>query len=372
MGALIQMENKEKILGLLDSKKNVLLMGAPGTGKSRVMNEVAEAFIAGGNRIAQPSVVPGARVPIPAVAAPNGLSLSMLQKTNRKVFRTTLHQNFQYRDFLTGIVPELGATGGYRVNEGILYRANEFAKQPDSAALLIIDELNRGPAIEVFGGSIVAIESDKRLDNNNAATTSTQFFEILSPVDGNMVEYAFSPNLYILAAMNQADASVAPLDVAFMRRWQSHVLKPDYDVLYSYFGIDCNDPLPTNCNTASDVYSVAFHALERINNLICVSRGKDYQLGQGVFLSTVPQNTTKEAALKFVSEVWVMIYAHIEELYYGDCTAIAYVVNADSPESPYQLQEVYFAGETKAVLTVEDITENNIFALYKAIAGRDA
>ena len=49
------MENKEKILGLLDSKKNVLLMGAPGTGKSRVMNEVAEAFIAGGNRTSSAS-----------------------------------------------------------------------------------------------------------------------------------------------------------------------------------------------------------------------------------------------------------------------------------------------------------------------------
>lgn len=366
------MGNKENILGLLDSKKNVLLMGAPGTGKSRAMNEVAEAFIAGGNRIDQPAVVPGARVPIPAVATPDGLDLSMLQKSNRRVFRTTLHQNSQYRDFLTGIVPALSATGGYRVNEGILYRANEFAKQPDSAALLIIDELNRGPAIEVFGGSIVAIESDKRLDENNTPTTSTQFFEILNPVDGNMVEYAFSPNLYILAAMNQADASVAPLDVAFMRRWQSYVLKPNYDVLYSAFGLDRATALPDTCNTAADVYNVAFHALEKINNLICVSRGKDYQLGQGVFLSTAPENASKEAALKFVFEVWGMIYAHIEELYYGDSTSIAYVVNADSPESPYQLQEVYFAGETKSVLTVADITVDNIFSLYSAIAGHEA
>lgn len=372
MEAPTQMDNRERILELLDRKKNVLLMGAPGTGKSRAMNEVAETFTAGGNKIALPSVVPGARIPIPAVTTPNGLSLSMLQKSHRKVFRTTLHQNSKYRDFLTGIVPELGISGGYRINQGILYRANEFARQPDSAALLIIDELNRGPAIEVFGGSIVSIECDKRLDINNAPTTSTQFFELLNPIDGNMIEYAFSPNLYILAAMNQADTSVAPLDVAFMRRWQSYILKPDYDVLYSNFGIHRAAPLPTDCITASDVYHVAFRALERINDLICVSRGKDYQLGQGVFLSTPPENTTKEAALKFVSEVWAMIYAHIDELYYGDSTAIAYIVNADSPESPYHLQEVYFAGETKTVLTADDITENNIFALYRAIAGRDA
>ena len=225
------MDDRIKILELLSSKKNVLLMGAPGTGKSRVMNEVAETFINGGTRLAQPSHVPGAGIPIPAVAAPTGLDLAMLKKANRKVFRTTLHQNSKYRDFLTGIVPELGAGGGYRINEGILYRANEFAKQDNSAALLIIDELNRGPAIEVFGGSIVAIESDKRLNDDNTATPATQYFEISNPADGQMVEYAFSSNLYILAAMNQADASVAPLDVAFMRRWQSYQLKPNYDVL---------------------------------------------------------------------------------------------------------------------------------------------
>lgn len=123
------MDDRIKILELLSSKKNVLLMGAPGTGKSRVMNEVAETFINGGTRLAQPSHVPGAGIPIPAVAAPTGLDLAMLKKANRKVFRTTLHQNSKYRDFLTGIVPELGAGGGYRINEGILYRANEFAKQ---------------------------------------------------------------------------------------------------------------------------------------------------------------------------------------------------------------------------------------------------
>ena len=341
------MDDRIKILELLSSKKNVLLMGAPGTGKSRVMNEVAE-----------PSHVPGAGIPIPAVAAPTGLDLAMLKKANRKVFRTTLHQNSKYRDFLTGIVPELGAGGGYRINEGILYRANEFAKQDNSAALLIIDELNRGPAIEVFGGSIVAIESDKRLNDDNTATPATQYFEISNPADGQMVEYAFSSNLYILAAMNQADASVAPLDVAFMRRWQSYQLKPNYDVLYENFGVDRTQPISTVCSTASDVYSVAIHALEKINEL-------------GVFLSTKPKDNSMSSALQFASEAWSMIYAHIEELFFGDSISIGYLVNANSPLSPYKLEELYFAGETKFVLTCSDIDTSNIFNLYQAIAGRD-
>lgn len=365
------MDDKTKILELLSSKKNVLLMGAPGTGKSRVMNEVAEAFINGGTRVAQPSHVPGAGIPIPAVAAPSGLDLDILKKTNRKVFRTTLHQNSKYRDFLTGIVPDLNAGNGYHINEGILYRANEFAKQHDSAALLIIDELNRGPAIEVFGGSIVAIESDKRLNDDNTEAPSTQYFEINNPEDGRMVEYAFSPNLYILAAMNQADVSVAPLDVAFMRRWQSYQLNPNYSVLYEFFGVDYAQPIPTACTSASDMYSVAIHALEKMNDMICIGRGKEYQLGQGVFLSTKPKDGSVATALQFASEVWSIIYAHIEELFFGDSISIGYLVNANSPLSPYKLEELYFAGETKSVLTCNEIDASNVFNLYRAIAGRD-
>ena len=178
-------------------------------------------------------------------------------------------------------------------------------------------------------------------------------------------------NLYILAAMNQADASVAPLDVAFMRRWQSYQLKPNYDVLYENFGVDRTQPISTVCSTASDVYSVAIHALEKINELICIGRGKEYQLGQGVFLSTKPKDNSMSSALQFASEAWSMIYAHIEELFFGDSISIGYLVNANSPLSPYKLEELYFAGETKFVLTCSDIDMSNIFNLYQAIAGRD-
>lgn len=174
-----------------------------------------------------------------------------------------------------------------------------------------------------------------------------------------------------MAAMNQADASVAPLDVAFMRRWQSYQLKPNYDVLYENFGVDRTQPISTVCSTASDVYSVAIHALEKINELICIGRGKEYQLGQGVFLSTKPKDNSMSSALQFASEAWSMIYAHIEELFFGDSISIGYLVNANSPLSPYKLEELYFAGETKFVLTCSDIDTSNIFNLYQAIAGRD-
>lgn len=360
------MENRNKVLELLSSKKNVILMGAPGTGKSRLINEVAETFEKNNGSLIKPSHVIGAPVPIPAVNR-DGIDIQCLKKTNRKVFRTTLHQNSKYRDFLTGIVPSVNTTGGFQINEGILYRANEFAKQRDSAALLIIDEMNRGPAIEVFGGSIVAIESDKRLSDNNRMHSSTQSFEIVDPKTGQMMQYAFSPNLYILAAMNQADVSVAPLDVAFLRRWQPFRLIPEYLPIASKYSFDINDDIPEQIVRPQDAFLVATKGLIKINELISVGRGRDYQLGQGVFLSTEPKDNNLDSALEFIREAWDMLFAHIEELFFGDVTSIAYVLNANNEKSPYKTKEENFAGEIKTVLINEQITNDNICDLYTSI-----
>lgn len=360
------------ILKNLQAKHNVLLMGAPGTGKSKLMNDVARIFESGVDINPTPSHYFGAEIPIPAIPETNVLgSLSMMQRAHRKIFRTTLHQNSKYRDFLTGITPRFDGSEGYQISEGILYRANEFAKQPDSAALLIIDELNRGPAIEVFGGSIVTIESDKRLDNNNTRAENTQFFEIISPETGRYIEYAFSPHLYILAAMNQADVSVAPLDVAFMRRWMCLMLQPNYEPVYEKFGIQMAAGVLPEEPSTQDVYRAAIKALESVNNKIVVGRGAEYQLGQGVFLSTAPQGDTLNDALDFVTDIWTMIYAHIEELFFGDPIAMAYVLNADHRGSPYSLQEASFAGETKYVLSHSDINRDTIYELYCSLLEED-
>lgn len=110
--------------------------------------------------------------------------------------------------------------------------------------------------------------------------------------------------------------------------------------------------------------------MEKLNGLICIGRGKEYQLGQGVFLSTNPKDASKDAAVQFICEAWEMIYSHIEELFFGDSVSIAYLVNAASPLSPYNLEELHFADETKPVLTCSEVNAGNIFDLYRAIASR--
>ena len=95
------MENKisreaKEILAALAKYKNVLISGAPATGKSRVLNEVADAFINFPDYIslARPIHDNASAIPIPrTVADESNKNFPVPNIANRKVFRTTFHQN---------------------------------------------------------------------------------------------------------------------------------------------------------------------------------------------------------------------------------------------------------------------------------------
>ena len=67
---------------------------------------------------------------------------------------------------------------------------------------------------------ISAFEADKRLgDDGNVVPGKTVTVQILDD-KAELINYQLPSRLYILAAMNQADSSVEPMDAAFMRRWK--------------------------------------------------------------------------------------------------------------------------------------------------------
>ena len=370
----------KKALKLLARSRNVLISGPPGTGKSRLLAEVALAFESAFGVVSSggaPKLDLSGGVPIPPAVGDDSKDVPASTKMDRKVFRTVFHQSSKYRDFVSGITPAVNKKVGepdFAIVKGTLYRASEHAKAANSAALLIIDEINRGPAVQVFGGAIVAIESDKRLSPDGGKRTETQYFEILDPISGDVIEYGLPHDLYILAAMNQADASVEPLDVAFLRRWEPLRLEPDEQTLRGFYELGARDAnlLPNTPASVVDVLEASVRAWMAVNEQISLGRGSEFQIGHGVLMSDVkPKTSDLPDALEALCVGWGKVRAHIEEVFFGDIRGIAAALNAlDGPGyNPFKLTETTFADDLRfRVQGPANFSVGNIYASLRAFA----
>lgn len=368
------MTSASDVLALLAERRNVLLAGPPGTGKSMLLGQVADMFERQAEE-SSPKYSAEASVPIPATIGV-GLPGSIGQAANRKVFRCVLHQSSKYRDFLTGMMPDarkISQPGKFLITEGILYKASEYARRSDHAALLIIDEINRGPAVQVFGGSIVAMEGDKRLGPGGERTPSTQYFDLLDPNSGNYIEYAFPDSLYLVAAMNQADVSVEPLDVAFLRRWAPVALEPSSQVLREHFGIgdDEGEELPVSPSSRDHVLQATVRAFEAVNRRIALGRGSEFRIGHGMLIASNGMPSTLDGVLRELAVSWGLLKNHIDEVFFGDVRGAAVVLNADSDVdgNPYKLVESSFGNTLKAEINGPlKVDSSQIYQLMRALA----
>jgi 5-methylcytosine-specific restriction protein B len=357
----------QEVLDLLRLDHNVIISGPPGTGKSRLLADVARGFL---HQSGGPTYIKTATIAIPAGGATPPYLPSPHRK-NRDVFSTALHSGTKPRDFLRGLVPTVdpaALTLRFEVSKGTLYRASEHALLPDGAALLMIDEINRGPAVALFGPSIVALESDKRLDDTGQPTLTTQSFEIMDDL-GHPLEYELPRHLYIVAAMNQVDTSVEALDVAFLRRFTPYRLMPDERVVLAHFGLSAAAVPAGTPAAAHEVFATLIAAWKKVNAKLALGRGPEYQIGHGALMYDVAPTGLPEA-IAYTARAWRLVRQHVDEIFFGDTRGVAEILAADRPGSPYSLTDTTFAGQPVVQLNgPEYLTGDPLLAALKAVAG---
>lgn len=359
------------VLCLLKQHHNVLISGPPAVGKTQLLAELRYWF----TQVPKTGFSAKGRTAFPPLS-PIEECLPSPDRTDRVVLPTTFHQGTKYRDFVCGLSPSVGpkAASAFEVTHGLLYRGIERARSEKGAVLVEIDEINRGSAVTVFGDTITSIEGDKRLLPDGKPGPTTSVFRVLDEA-GEHIECSIPYHLYIVAAMNEADTSVEPLDVAFLRRFRPYKLFPNEALLRTYFGLaDAQQTLPAAAAAPKDVFEAAVQAWSKINIRIELSRGAAFQIGHGIFMAEEQANLPTElsAALDFAADVWTQLQGHVTEVFFGDTRGTAAVLRAGEAGSPFQIEESYFSNAPAVRLAGPKTIERDlVYQLLVSVAAGD-
>lgn len=175
-----------EIVRLLNEKKNLILQGAPGVGKTFACKRLAFTL--------------------------------MGEKDKERLGMVQFHQSYSYEDFIQGYRP---SGQGFRLKNGIFYEFCDRARNdPANKYVFIIDELNRGNLSKVFGELMLLIETDKR---------GPEWAVPLAYSEEDSPKFYIPENLYLIGLMNTADRSLAMVDYALRRRFAFATLTPGFE-----------------------------------------------------------------------------------------------------------------------------------------------
>ena len=185
----ISADSYTTLVGLMTRKRNVILLGAPGVGKTFAAKRLAYSMM---------GVMDSSRV-----------------KT------VQFHQSYTYEDFIEGFRPSVSGTG-FEIKKGVFYNfCKEAENDSENDYFFIIDEINRGNLSKIFGELFTLIEADKRGKRKMELLYSSDNFSV--------PKFSVPKNVYIIGMMNTADRSLAMIDYALRRRFAFFEMKPAFE-----------------------------------------------------------------------------------------------------------------------------------------------